>query len=50
MKKAAAAFTITFAMIFSLRVVAIATPLNIYEQFAFVGMMIDFTLQKSREL
>ncbi len=50
MKKVIIGFSITFAIILSLRIVWIPTPLNILEQIGIVGMMFDYTLKKSKEL
>lgn len=45
-----AAVTITYAMLFSCRVVFIPTPLNVAEQFFLVCAMIEYTYNKSKAL
>lgn len=50
MRKVFYSAVITFTMIFSIRIVTITTPLNFYEQFALVGLFIDYTLARSKEL
>lgn len=50
MKKVIYGVAISWIMIFSIRMVAIASPLNIYEQIGLVGIFIDYTLSKSKEL
>lgn len=44
------AVSITFALVFSLRVVVIPTPLNPAEQIGLIGLMIDYTMRRSKEL
>ena len=50
MRKIIAAVAITWAIVFSVRIVTIATPLNILEQIALIGTMFEYTLFKSRRL
>ena len=44
------AVTITFAIVFSCRIVMIATPLNPAEQVAMVCMVIEYTMLKSKRM
>lgn len=44
------AVTITFAIVFSCRIVMIATPLNPAEQVAIVCMAIEYTMLKSKRM
>lgn len=44
------AVTITFAIVFSCRIVMIATPLNPAEQVAMVCMAIEYTMLKSKRM
>lgn len=48
--KVISAVTITFAIVFSCRVVMIATPLNPAEQVGLICMAIEYTMLKSRKL
>jgi hypothetical protein len=41
---------ITWLLVFSVRLVAINTPLIIYEKIGLVGIFIDYTLFRSRKL
>lgn len=50
MKKLLYSITITWTMVFSVRLVAIATPINIVEKIALIGMFMDYTISKSKEL
>lgn len=50
MRKLIAAVAITWAILLSVRVVMIPTPLNILEQIGLIGAMIEYTLFKSRRL
>lgn len=50
MKKILASITITYALLFSFRVVTIATPLNIAEQVSIIAMLVEYTLFKSKGL
>lgn len=43
-------FSITFAIILSLRIVWIPTPLNLMEQIGIISMMFDYTMKRSKEL
>lgn len=49
MRKILAAITITYALIFSMRVVIIPTPLAIPEQISIIAMLIEYTMYKSKE-
>lgn len=44
------AVTITFAIVFSCRIVMIATPLNPAEQVAMICMAIEYTMLKSKRM
>lgn len=44
------AVSITFAIMLSLRVVWIPTPLNVAEQFGILGIMFDYTMRRSKDL
>lgn len=44
------AVTITFAIVFSCRIVMVATPLNPAEQVAMVCMAIEYTMLKSKRM
>lgn len=50
MKKIIYSVAITWLMVFSVRLVAISTPLNFYEKFGLVSIFIDYTLSRSKEL
>ena len=50
MKKLIYGIATTWLMLFSIRMVAIATPLNVYEQIGLVSIFIDYTLSKSKEI
>ena len=50
LNKVISAVTITFAIVFSCRVVMVATPLNPAEQVGLICMAIEYTLLKSRKL
>lgn len=49
-KSILAAISITWAILFSCRLVMIATPLNLVEEIAVVMTMIEFSFYKSKEL
>jgi hypothetical protein len=48
-KKIITSVTITYAMLFSMRIVTIATPLNIAEQVSIIAMLIEYTVMKSNK-
>lgn len=50
MKKLIYSITITWLMLFSVRVFAIANPLNLYEKIGLISVFIDYTLSRSKEL
>lgn len=50
MKKLIYSVAITWLMVFSVRIVSITTPLNIFEQIGLVSIFIDYTLMRSKEL
>lgn len=50
LKQMLATITITWTLVFSCRVVMLATPLAVTEQIALVLMMIEYSFYKSRQL
>lgn len=50
MRKLIVQVTIVWLLLLSIRLVTIPTPLNILEQIGLIGVMIDYTMIKSRRL
>lgn len=50
MKKLIYSIAITWLMLFSVRVFAIATPLNLVEKIGLIGIFMDYTIGRSKEL
>lgn len=49
-KKILASISITWVMLFSLRVVTIPTPVSLPEQFALVMVLIEYSFYKTKQL
>lgn len=50
LKELLAAVTITWVLVFSCRVVMLATPLAVTEQIALVLMMVEYSFYKTKQL
>jgi hypothetical protein len=42
--------SITYALLFSLRIVVISTPLNLAEQIGAIAMLFEYTMLKSKRV